>query len=79
MKEKIKYAGAMLICFIAVLFIWMPVLADDGVQETAWRDYAATAFAGGNGTEEDPYLITDGAQLAKIAKDVEKDVGNRNV
>ena len=75
MKEKIKYAGAMLICFIAVLFIWMPVLADDGVQETAWRDYAATAFAGGNGTEEDPYLITDGAQLAKIAKDV----GNRNV
>ena len=68
MKEKIKYAGAMLICFIAVLFIRMPVMADDGVPETAWRDNAATDFAGGSGTEADPYQITDGAQLAKIAK-----------
>ena len=75
MKEKIKYAGAMLICFIAVLFIRMPVMADDGVPATAWRDYAAADFAGGSGTETDPYRITDGAQLAKIAKDVE----NRNV
>ena len=71
MKEKIKYAGAMLICFIAVLFMQMPVLADDGVPETAWRDNAATDFAGGSGTETDPYRIEDGAQLAKIAKDVE--------
>ena len=71
MKEKIKYAGVMLICFIAVLFIRMPVMADDGVPATAWRDNAAAAFAGGNGTETDPYQITDGAQLAKIAKDVE--------
>ena len=74
MKEKIKYAGAMLICFIAVLFIRMPVLADDGVPATAWRDNAAAVFAGGNGTEADPYLITDGAQLAKIVKDVEDGV-----
>ena len=29
MKEKIKYVGAMLICFIAVLFMQKPVLADD--------------------------------------------------
>ena len=71
MKEKIKYAGAMLICFIAVLFIRMPVMADDGVPETAWRDNAAADFAGGSGTEADPYQITDGAQLAKIVKDVE--------
>lgn len=74
MKEKIKYAGAMLICFIAVLFIRMPVMADDGVPATAWRDNAATDFAGGSGTETDPYRITDGAQLAKIAKDVEDNV-----
>ena len=71
MKEKIKYAGAMLICFIAVLFIRMPVMADDGAPATAWRDNAAADFAGGSGTETDPYRIEDGAQLAKIAKDVE--------
>ena len=46
-------------------------MADDGVPETAWRDNAAADFAGGSGTEADPYQITDGAQLAKIAKDVE--------
>ena len=69
MKEKIKYAGAMLICFIAVLFIRMPVMADDGVPATAWRDNAAADFAGGSGTEADPYQSTDGAQIAKIAKD----------
>ena len=74
MKEKIKYVGAMLICFIAVLFIRMPVMADDGVPATAWRDNAAAAFAGGSGTAADPYLITDGAQLAKVAKDVEDNV-----
>lgn len=74
MKEKIKYVGAMLICFIAVLFMQMPVLADDGVPATAWRDNAAAAFAGGSGTAADPYLITDGAQLAKVAKDVEDKV-----
>lgn len=74
MKEKIKYVGAMLICFIAVLFMQKPVLADDGVPATAWRDNAAAAFAGGSGTEADPYLITDGAQLAKVAKDVEDKV-----
>ena len=53
MKEKIKYAGAMLICFIAVLFIRMPVMADDGVPETAWRDNAAADFAGGRTREPD--------------------------
>lgn len=74
MKEKIKYVGAMLICFIAVLFMQMSVLADDGVPATAWRDNAAAAFAGGSGTAADPYLITDGAQLAKVAKDVEDNV-----
>lgn len=74
MKEKIKYVGAMLICFIAVLFMQMLVLADDGVPATAWRDNAAAAFAGGSGTAADPYLITDGAQLAKVAKDVEDNV-----
>lgn len=74
MKEKIKYVGAMLICFIAVLFMQMPVHADDEVPATAWRDNAATEFAGGSGTATDPYLITDGAQLAKVAKDVEDNV-----
>ena len=35
-----------------------------------WNGSVATAFAGGSGTAEDPYQIADGAQLAKLAQDV---------
>lgn len=40
------------------------------VPATQWADYAANAFAGGTGTEADPYRIETPAQLAKLAKDV---------
>ncbi|WP_302525557.1 hypothetical protein [Phocaeicola barnesiae] len=35
-----------------------------------WNGSIATAFAGGSGTAEDPYQIANGAQLAKLAQDV---------
>ena len=35
-----------------------------------WSDYAATAFAGGSGTEADPYQIETPEQLAKLAADI---------
>ena len=38
----------------------------DGAGEV-WDGTVATAFAGGRGTAEDPYLIADGAQLARFA------------
>ena len=41
----------------------------DGAGEV-WNGTVATAFAGGSGTAEDPYQIADGAQLAKLAQDV---------
>ena len=44
--------------------------ADSGVQDTKWDDYAATEFAGGTGTKDDPYRIENGEQFAKLAKDV---------
>ena len=43
-------------------------LASDG----AWDGSIATAFAGGSGTENDPYQIADGAQLAYLASEVNK-------
>ena len=43
-------------------------LASDG----AWDGSIATAFAGGTGTESDPYQIADGAQLAYLASEVNK-------
>ena len=38
----------------------------------AWDGSIATAFAGGTGTESDPYQIANGAQLAYLASEVNK-------
>ena len=35
--------------------------------QNVWDGTVAGSFAGGNGTAEDPYLIADGAQLARFA------------
>ena len=40
------------------------------VPDTVWTDYAAEDFAGGTGTEADPYQIATAEQLAKLSKDV---------
>ena len=36
---------------------------------THWTDYAASAYAGGSGTQASPYLISTPEQLAKMAAD----------
>lgn len=41
-----------------------------------WADFAAESFAGGEGTQESPYRITNAAELAKIAEDVRAGLGN---
>ncbi len=34
-----------------------------------WEDYAASSYAGGSGTQSNPYIIKTPEQLAKVAKD----------
>ena len=55
---------------LSLLLTLLPTvaLAADG----AWDGSIATAFAGGIGTESDPYQIADGAQLAYLASEVNK-------
>lgn len=36
-----------------------------------WDGSVADAFGGGSGTEGDPYLISNGAQLAKLAQGIQ--------
>lgn len=47
------------------------VTADSDESGKYWTDHAAEAFAGGTGTEADPYQIANAAQLALLAKDNE--------
>ena len=42
--------------------------AQTGVDTGAWTDVAAASFAGGSGTQGDPYLISNARQLALFAK-----------
>lgn len=70
---KKKFLCAVLTLCVAFAAVWTVVSADENsVPDTAWRDYAAENFAGGTGTADDPYLITNGAELAKIAVETGK-------
>lgn len=75
MKKRVVY---MLLCFmLCMASIPAAAFADSetpAVPATEWSGYAATAFAGGSGTEADPYQIETAEQLAKLAKDVNSGV-----
>ena len=67
MKKRI----GSLILILALCFTLLPTaaLAAGG----AWDGSVATAFAGGDGTDSNPYQIADGAQLAYLASEVNKE------
>ena len=70
MKKRVVYV---LLCFmLCMASIPAAVFADSETPAVpaTWSDYAATAFAGGSGTEADPYQIETPEQLAKLAADI---------
>lgn len=66
MKKRI---GSVLLA-LALCLSLLPATAL--AEDSAWDGSIATAFAGGSGTENDPYQIDDGAQLAYLASEVNK-------
>ena len=71
MKHKII---PVILCLMLCMAL-MPAAAfaegeSPAAQSDTWTDYAAESFAGGSGTEDDPYQIGTPEQLAKLAKDV---------
>ena len=66
MKKRIL--SLLLAVVLCLSLMPMTVLAED----SAWDGSIDTAFAGGTGTESDPYQIADGAQLACLASEVNK-------
>ena len=57
-------------CVLALCLTLLSVTALAASPEEVWTDYAASGFAGGTGTESDPYQIATAEQLAKLSKDV---------
>ena len=72
MKKRI---GSLLL-ILALCFTLLPtaVMAEESVD--AWDGSVAESFAGGTGTEEDPYQIANSAQLAYLAQFVNSDSNN---
>ena len=65
---KKKLLSILLALSLLLTLLPTAALAADGT----WDGSIATAFAGGTGTESDPYQIADGAQLAYLASEVNK-------
>ena len=70
MKGKRKFWAVLLT--VCMVFCMAPTaaFAAGNVPDTVWTDYAAENYAGGTGTEADPYQIATAEQLAKLSKDV---------
>ena len=70
---KVKFLSILLAVLMVVPMI-VPALtfeakaADADESYDSWYNGAATSFAGGSGTQKDPYKIANGAQLAYFAK-----------
>lgn len=72
MKTKKKFLSFLLI--FGLTLGMMPATAFAANASETWGDYAATDFAGGSGTKEDPYQIATAEQLAKLASEVNSHV-----
>lgn len=75
MDKKLKHTNTniLLCCVCLVVSLALVLFAKNVIARAAsplWDGSVAAGFAGGTGTEADPYLISDGAQLAYLAQQV---------
>lgn len=63
-----------LLLMFGMILGFMPMTAVAAEADDAWTSYAASEFAGGSGTKEDPYQIKTAEQLAKLASEVNSGV-----
>jgi len=68
MKKKIL--SLLLTLCLVMTFVPMAAFAEGAQNINAWDGSTAAAFAGGTGTAEDPYQISNGAELAYLASSV---------
>ena len=68
MKKKVL--SLLLTLCLAMTFAPMAAFAEEAQNISVWDGSTAAAFAGGTGTAEDPYQISNGAELAYLASSV---------
>ena len=50
------------------MFTIVPMTVSADTNSNVWDGTTATSFAGGDGTENNPYQISNGAELALMSK-----------
>lgn len=71
MKKTKKWSVKRRLALLALAaLVWIAVPVSARAEGDSWADYAATSFAGGKGTKEDPYQISTAEELAYLAKTV---------
>ena len=76
--NKFTRTLALLLALLLSLSCLQPsALAAEAVA-AAWNGIPATSFSGGNGTESDPYLISNGGELAYLAQKVNESNSTSN-
>ena len=68
MKKKVL--SLLLTLCLAMTFVPMAAFAEKAQNISVWDGSTAAAFAGGTGTAENPYQISNGAELAYLASSV---------
>lgn len=69
-KTRLISACVAALVLAAALFLILPTVLSTTAGGEAWDGTAATEFAGGTGTEMDPYLISTAEQLAYLSESV---------
>ena len=76
--KQLTRSLALLLTLVLTLGCLLPSASMAEGQAPAWNGIPATSFAGGSGTESDPYLISNGAELAYLAQKVNEDNTTQN-
>lgn len=66
---KKKFLSVLLSLGIVLTLLPINVLAGTAITSSIWDGALAESYAGGSGTESDPYQIATGPQLKKLAND----------
>lgn len=70
---KLKFTGLLFILTAVIIMSASPLLGVSAeTQNSSWTDTGnyATSFASGSGTENDPYIIENAAQLSLLSKSI---------
>ena len=70
-KPRILAVGLMMIVLLAALFVVSPAAKAEDID--VWDGTIARNFAGGTGKKDDPYIISNAAELAFFSQSVQTD------